>query len=386
MSKTSDIVVIGGGIAGISAACMLAERGCTVHLLEAEDTLAHHATGRSAAIFLENYGPDAIRRLTLGGRSYLQDPPYADAALWSPLPFMSVGDESQVSAMRERAERFQRLVPSTRFITTAEAVERCPVLRPDVVAGAILEPDAKQLDVAGLHQMFVRGFKANGGSIRTSARVVAIVQQGSGWHISTATETFATDVVVNAAGAWCDQLAQMANVHRVGVHPLRRSVAIAALPDEVSTEGWPFVDYDHGDDGSGYFRPEAGGLLISPADETPSEPCDAKPEELDVARGIANAMRWTTLDIQHVHATWAGLRSFVADRNPVCGFARDAPGFFWLAGQGGYGIHSAAGLAVATAGLICEGELPASLQRLGVTAAELDPGRDGLGPPPGSRQ
>ncbi|MFQ5558318.1 MAG: NAD(P)/FAD-dependent oxidoreductase, partial [Acidimicrobiales bacterium] len=353
MVETADVVIIGGGIAGVSAGWFLADRGLTVHLLEAEATLAHHTTGRSAAQYLETYGNDVVRRLTVASRSFFADPPaeLVDGPLWSPRPMMRVGGTAHVARLRTEAEAARALAPSTSFVDTAGALELCSALRPDMVAGAVLEPEAMELDVAGINQAFVRGIRRRDGTISTRCPVIGLERADTGWKVA-----------VNAAGAWCDRVASMAGLDGVGLRPLRRTVAIVAVHEDFDTSAWPLVAFE-ADDGSmeGYFKPEPGGLLVSPADETPSEPCDARPEELDVALGLDVVSRWTTLELRHVRSSWAGLRSFVADRTFVVGSAPDGDGFFWLAGQGGYGIQTAPGLGRAVAGLVVDGRLPADL-------------------------
>ncbi len=377
-----DVVVIGGGIAGVSVGYHLAERGVDVLLVEAEPALAHHTTGRSAAIYLENYGNDVVRRLTIAGRAFLTEPPseLVDAPVVTPLPVLRVGAREQIEELYASARSAQGLVPTTQYLDATETLELFPVLRPELVGGGVLEPDAMEMDVAGLHQAFVRGLRAAGGTIATSSPVTGLARVGERWRVSLPDSTIEVPCVVNAAGAWCDRVAAMAGVEPVGLVPLRRTVCVAALPDDVVADGWPFVVFETPGGGveDAYCKPEAGGLLVSPADETPSEPCDAKPEEIDVARGLDCVARWTTLELRHVRSAWAGLRSFVADRTMVAGFAPAAPGFFWLAGQGGYGIHTSPGLGRLAAGLIVDGAVPEDLQALGLRAADLAADRPGL--------
>lgn len=375
-----DVVVIGGGIAGVSIGAHLADAGLSVVLLEMEAALAHHTTGRSAAQFIENYGGEAVRRLTVSSRSFLTSPPedYADRGVLTPRALLKVGREGRVDELRAEVEYARTLVPSTEFVDGATARQILPILREDV-AGALYEPESMDIDVAELHQIYVRWLRARGGLIRTASPATAIEPDGTGWHVHTPAERFSTALVVNAAGAWSDRVAAMAGVDPIGVTPLRRTVGIAAIPVEFDTERWPLTSFEpNAGPMVGYIKPEPGGLLVSPADETPSDPCDAKPEELDVARGLAVLEEWTTLSVGHVRATWAGLRTFAADRVPVAGFAPEAPGFFWLAGQGGYGIQTAEGMAVAARGLIVDGALPDSLVALGLRAVDLDPSRSTL--------
>ncbi len=379
----ADVVIIGGGIAGVSVGAHLVEAGLSAVLVEAESTLAYHTTGRSAAQYLENYGNDSVRRLTLASRSFLESPPpeFADGSVLGSRPLLMVGREERVADLRAQVDHAKALVPSTEFVDGDTARSILPILRDDI-AGALYEPLSMDIDVATLHQVFVRWFRARGGEIRTSTPVTALRRSGEAWQVDAGGTTIDAGVVVNAAGAWGDRVAALAGVAPVGLHPLRRTIAIAAIPEELDTTGWPITSFEP-DQGPmvGYTKPEPGGLMVSPADETPSEPCDAKPEELDVALGLARLNDFTTLEIRHVRSTWAGLRTFTGDRTPVAGFAPDAPGFFWLVGQGGYGIHTAEGMALAASGLIVDGELPAALSDIGLTPTDLAADRTTLGGP-----
>ena len=369
----ADIVIIGGGIAGISAGAHLADAGLSVVLVETEATLAYHTTGRSAAQYIENYGNDTVRRLTLGSKPFLMAPPeeFGDGSVLGPRPLLKVGRADRIDELREEVEHAKMLVPSTEFVDGETARSILPILRDDV-AGALYEPFSMDIDVATLHQIYVRWFRATGGEIRTSLPVTGLRPTDGAWVVTAGSETIDTRIVVNAAGAWGDRVATLAGVTPLGLHPLRRTVAIAAIPDHYDTTHWPLTSFEPDEGPMGcYMKPESGGLLVSPADETPSEPCDAKPEEIDVARGIATLGEWTTLDVRHVRSTWAGLRTFTSDRTPVAGFAVDAPGFFWLVGQGGYGIHTSEAMALATRGHIVDGSFPTVLTDVGLTAADL---------------
>jgi len=385
MSDGFDLAIIGGGIAGVSAGAHLAEAGLAVVLLEAEATLAHHTTGRSAAQYLENYGNDTVRRLTIASRSYMEDPgDWADGSFLGSRPLLKVGRASRVADLQAEVEHAQELVPSTVFVDGDEAREILPILRDDIEAG-LYEPLSMDIDVAGLHQSYVRRLRAAGGEIRPSSRVVGLDRTGDSWRVDTGSTRLAASIVVNAAGAWGDLVGAEAGARPVGLHPLRRTIAIAAIPDEfdpTEVAHWPLTSFEP-DTGPmvGYCKPEPGGLMVSPADETPSEPCDAKPEELDVALGLANLAEFTTVDVRHVRSTWAGLRTFASDRTLVGGYDPEVAGFFWLVGQGGYGIHTAEAMALATTGLITSGELPAALTDIGLTAEDLSPARPTLGGP-----
>lgn len=313
-----DILVIGGGIAGVSVAYELAA-DATVTLLEAEPELARHTTGRSAAIYAPGYGGPIVRALTRAS-----GPLFADGIL-TPHPDLWIAvDDDGVDHLRELD-----LEP----ITPEQAQALCPVIRRPLAAA--LDAGAMDIDVMALHAHYVRGLRARGGTIRTNARVTDLSRDGDGWVVN----GIHAHTVVNAAGAWADQVAELAHVPTIGLQPMRRTIALARAQ---SDPRWPFVA-----DAAGrfYFRAESGHVLISPADETPSEPCDAKPEDEDVAIALERVNAATTLGLRSVHTAWAGLRSFVADREPVVGAWPDHPGFVFFAGQGGYGIQMAPALA-----------------------------------------
>ena len=372
------MVVIGGGIAGVSAAARLIESGAAVVLVEAEATLAFHTTGRSAAQYLENYGNDEVRKLTLATKESL-------LPFLGPRPELMVGREPRVDALKEAVEHAKELVPTTEFLDGDQAREILPILRPEI-AGALWEPDSKDIDVAGYHQMYVQRFRAAGGAILTSAPVHSLERSDGSWTIVAGDHTLHAPVVVNASGAWGDRVGALAGARPLGLHPLRRTIAIAAIPehfDHDAVQRWPITAFQP-DDGSamvGYCKPEPGGLMVSPADETPSEPCDAKPEELDVALGLHNLAEFTTLDVRHVRSTWAGLRTFTSDRTPVSGFDPAVDGFYWLVGQGGYGIHTADALAQATVANVGATAWPSRLVDLDLTRADLAADRPGLSGP-----
>lgn len=380
-----DVAIVGGGIAGVSSGAHLAEAGLSVVLLEAEATLAHHTTGRSAAQYLENYGNDTVRRLTLASRSYMEHPgEFADGSFLGSRPLLKVGRAARVAELQADVEHAKELVPSTTFVDGDEARRILPILRNDI-EGALYEPMSMDIDVAGLHQSYVRRLRAAGGEIRPSSRVVGLIRAGDSWQISTGTEELSASIVVNAAGAWGDLVGAEAGAAPLGLHPLRRTIAIAAIPDgydPADVARWPLTSFEP-DSGPmvGYCKPEPGGLMVSPADETPSAPCDAKPEELDVALGLANLAEFTTLDVRHVRSTWAGLRTFTSDRTPVGGFDPEIDGFFWLVGQGGYGIHTSEAMAIAATGIIVDDSFPVALTDRGITAADLSPARPTLGGP-----
>jgi D-arginine dehydrogenase len=257
-------------------------------------------------------------------------------------------------------------------VSRDEALAICPALRPDHVDSGLFEEDARDMDVHAIHQGFLRGFRAAGGRLVCDAAVTGLGTNGTGWTIETRAGTFTADIVINAAGAWADALAGMAGVKPIGLVPKRRTAITFDPPAGADFRRWPAViDVDE----QFYFKPDAGQLLASPADETPVEPQDIQPEELDIALCIDRCERAATLGIRRVARKWAGLRSFVADKTPVAGFAAEAPGFFWLAGQGGYGIMTSPSMGRISAALVQGKGVPADIEDLGVTAADMSPAR-----------
>ena len=367
-----DFLVVGAGMAGASAAYWLAERGRVV-VLEQEDVPGYHTTGRSAAMYMETYGGPLSRGLSLAGRGFFEAPPagFADAPLLSPRPVLHVGRADQIDALDRFYEESRRLAPTLARLDAAGALGRAPMLRADYVAGAVLEPGADEIDVAALHQGFLRGLRARGGTLATAAEATALARAGGLWQAETAAGAYAAPVLVNAAGAWCDVVAALAGVAPIGLQPKRRTAFVFDGPAGDGGD-WPMVA-DIGD--TFYFKPEAGRILGSPADEIPSAPGDAYPEELDIATGADRIMRATTLDIRHIRNKWAGLRSFVGDRDPVAGFDDAADGFFWLAGQGGAGIMTAPALGAVTAALATGEPVPEAAAARGISAARLGPSR-----------
>lgn len=373
MTDTFDIAVIGGGIGGATAACHLAPDH-TVVLLEQEAELAFHTTSRSAAIYLEGDGGGVMHRLNRSSRSFFDlDHPELDAPLLESLPVLTVGTEGMEQQLRDQAERDHVLTPSIRYVESAEMLEMCPILQPAVVTCGIIESTAASLDVMALHQLYVRRARGIGADVRRSSKVSAIEPTAQGWRLTTASGTVECGAIVNAAGAWGDVVAELAGVQPIGLTPMRRTAFTARV--DVDPSPWPFI-YSHSSEYPCYFKPEAGQqLLCSLSDETPSEPVDARPLEIDVAMAIDHINTISTLNLRSVTTTWAGLRTFAPDRDPVYGWDDSVDGFFWLCGQGGWGIVSspAAGR-IAAAGFAGEG-LPSDLAEAGLTPADLAPRR-----------
>ncbi|MBZ9765394.1 FAD-binding oxidoreductase [Mesorhizobium sp. CA6] len=373
MSEQTDVIIIGGGMAGAGAAFEIS-RDRKVVLLERESHCGYHTTGRSAASFTENYGNGVIRRIVLASRAFLTEPPtgFCDYPLLSRRGMITVARADQLELLREDLAAAQALVPSIVAMMPAEAIARVPVLRRDYLAGAYIEPHSMDIDVNGLHQGFLRGARASGARIITKAGVRGIVRQAGQWRVETEAGTFLAPLIVNAAGAWGDEIALMAGVRPVGLQPKRRTAFNIPAPPGVDITDWPLVN-DVG--AEFYFKPDAGQLFVSPADATPSAPMDAFAEDIDVAIGAERLERATTIEVQRVSRSWAGLRTFVADGSPVVGPDDEFHDFVWLVGQGGYGIKTSPALSRVCAGLIAGGGLPDDVARQGVSLAELTPHR-----------
>ncbi|MDJ0941864.1 MAG: FAD-binding oxidoreductase [Kiloniellales bacterium] len=371
--KTCDFLVVGGGIAGASAAYELAAGG-TVVLLEREDRPGYHSSGRSAAQFIETYGNASVRALTRASRPFYEAPPeaFAGQPLLSPRPLLFIARADQRAALAAHIAEVKPQAAALEELDGPQAEALVPVLRPGYAAAAVLEPGSSDIDVHALHQGYLAAFKRRGGELGLKAEVAGLARENGAWRIEAGGETYHAAVVINAAGAWGDELAALAGAAPVGLVPKRRTAVTFDPPAGLDPAPWPLVADVEEDF---YFKSEAGRILASPADETPSPPCDAQPEELDVAIVMDRLEKATTLAPRRLAHRWAGLRSFVADKSLVIGMDDRVEGFFWLLGQGGYGFQTAPAAARAAAGLLLEGALPADIAAEGVTAEELAPTR-----------
>jgi D-arginine dehydrogenase len=374
--RHAEVIVIGAGIAGASVACELAASR-RVLLLERESQPGYHTTGRSAALFTETYGNAVMRALTRASKAFLAEPPagFAPAPLLAPRGTLLVARDEQLPDLQRAHEECSALVDNLRWCSAADVRALVPCFAPGQVAAGLLEPDAMDIDVHALHHAFLRGMRARRGALVCNATVRALGRYRRDWRVQTDAGEFAAPLLVNAAGAWADEIAQLAGAAEIGLVPKRRTAITFDPPAGAASAHWPAViDIDE----DWYFKPDAGRLLGSPADETPSPPCDAQPDEYDVAVLVDRLTRFTTLQVPRIHARWAGLRSFVADKTIVAGFDPRAPGFFWLAGQGGYGIQTAPAVARLAAALICGETIPSDIAALGVTAEALSAARPSL--------
>jgi len=369
-----DTIIIGAGIAGASLGWCLAGRR-SVLLLEREAQPGYHATGRSAAMFMESYGPPGVRALTRASRAFYEQPPrgFVDAPLLTPRGVLYLATQGQQALLHSTREALAASGTPLDTLDAAATLARVPCLRPEAVHGALFERDAQDIDVHALHQGFLRGLRSQGGELRVNAELAGAKHDGSRWQLRLADgETLLARHIVDAAGAWADEVAARCGAAPIGLEPRRRSAFTFNGPAGVDVSGWPAVV---GVDESWYFKPDAGRLLGSPANADPTVPHDVVPEELDIALGIHQIEAVTTLTIRRPASTWAGLRSFVRDGELVIGWDEKCPAFFWLAAQGGYGIQSAAGAAMLAASLLCTEPLPPALMAHGVDPLALSPHR-----------
>ena len=372
IERTADVLVIGGGIAGASAAAHLSEFAQVI-LIERETQPGYHSTGRSSATYTETYGNRTIGILTRASRPFFESNAegMTEHPILTPrglLYFAMCGETSGLEALWKRVSP---LDPTICRLNGKETVELVPILNSDSIEMAVYEPRAMDIDVHALHDAYLRRIRRNGGAIVLDTGVTAI-KRGRTWAVRTQNGDFDAPVVVNAAGAWAEEIAGLAGLPPIGLVPQRRTALIVVPSGNIDIRPWALVVSNPE---TFYFKPEVGKLFLSPSDETPSPPCDAQPDELDVATAIDRLERATTIKVKKVERKWAGLRSFVPDRTPVVGFDPLTEGFFWLAGQGGYGVHTAPAMARCAAALVQNGSLPGDIINLGLEAGVLSPAR-----------
>lgn len=351
MTVTADFLILGGGMAGVSAGAMLAE-DASVQLVEMEDQLGFHSTGRSAAMYIPNYGPPVVRCLTR-----LSGPVFSDHDQITPTPLLSPRGE-MVTARQDEMDILDALIAGSdgvERLSLDEARKIVPILDPERIVAVGYEEAASDIDIDALFQGYIRLFRSRGGRIETGQRSKALQRQDGVWRLETEKgDVFEAPVLVNAAGAWADEVAVLAGLSPCGIQPKRRSAVLIPPPDGHDISRWPLTASASED---WYCRPNGGMLMVSPGDQDPVPPQDAWPDDMVLAEGIDRFEKDTTARVTRVEHRWAGLRSFAPDGNPVIGFDTDTEGFFWLAGQGGYGIQTAPANARLTADL-CFGHAP----------------------------
>jgi D-arginine dehydrogenase len=335
-----DVIIVGGGIAGASLGAEIAAKRSTL-IVEAEEQCGYHSTGRSAAFYLESYGGPEVAKLTLASRSFLLEPPTD----FSDHGFLHVRGDLHIT--RDELPEVPPDVES-RVVERAELERLIPGIKP-AWRRALFEPGCADIDVAGLHGAYLRQFRRSGGTVSTRAKLVRAEHDGGKWEaILDDGSSVSASILVNAAGAWADAVAESAGVQPLRIAPKRRTM-VQLRVGRTGLKALPLVDAA---DGTFYFKGETdNSVWLSPHDEIETDPCDAAPEEIDIAVAIDRFEQVVDWPIERVERSWAGLRSFAPDRLPVYGFDKDQPGFFWCAGQGGFGIQtspSAAKMAAAT--------------------------------------
>ena len=368
-----DFIVVGAGMAGASVAYELSGTA-RVCLIEREARPGQHATGRSAALFAPSYGGRAVRALTRASRDFFVLPPdgFAEERLLTRRGVLYIARRDQLDHLTAMMADVGRSGGAIERVDVAWVLETVPLLKSRYVAGAALDRDAQDIDVDALHQGFLRGARTRGATVLTDVGDPEISRRADLWTINLRTESLEAPVLINAAGAWADEVATGVGARPLGLQPLRRTAVLVDPPAGTNIAHWPAV-IDIAEEF--YFKPDAGKLLISPADETPVEACDAQPEELDIAIGVDRVQAALTLEVERVNHSWAGLRTFAPDRAPVIGFDPEVTGLFWSVGQGGYGIQTAPAWARTAAALARGDAIPAEIADEGVTAADLSPGR-----------
>ena len=368
-----DFVVIGAGISGAAAALELKALGSVI-VLEAESSPGYHSTGRSAALYTPHFGSDVVCAICRASHPFLANPPegFSATPLLTRRGLLTVAEPERMSALDGLIATSSPPYAMQR-LTAEEALARAPLLRPELVGGAVYEDGVMDIEVSNLHQSTLAAFKAKGGTLRCESRIVAIERTNSGWRIETQDGCSTTaNIIVNAAGAWADEVARLAGVAPVGLVAKRRTAIVVDAPDGMDVTSLPAIDFIGTD---AYVKPEAGRLMASPGDATPVAPQDVQPEEWDVAVLADWLQTNTTVSVRRIEHSWAGLRSFAIDDAPVVGFDAVVPGFFWLAGQGGYGIMMAPVLGRITASLIETGVMPADIASHLSVEQVIAPGR-----------
>jgi D-arginine dehydrogenase len=366
-----DICIVGGGIAGASVAFHVAPQA-RVLVLEREPHVGYHSTGRSAALYHPQYGSPVIRALTLASGPFYRAAPEGFAAVLSERGSLVVGRADQQAALEEHEAAAAASNQVVTRLSRAELLALIPALRPEAAAWGLHDRLAMDMDVEALLQGYLKSGRRHGLRVLTGQDIQAIRRDGSRWRVRTAELEVSADIVVNAAGAWADEVAGLAGIAPLGLIPYRRTAFTFEAPASVSAAHWPMVaDAEE----QFYFKPDAGRMLGSLAEEVAAPPADVQPEDLDVALAVDRIEATVNFPIRRVVRAWAGLRTFGPDRNPVSGFEDSAPGFYWHAALGGYGIQTSAALGAYAAAALTGRGIPAELAARGLRAAELAPAR-----------
>lgn len=372
--QSADFVVIGGGIAGASVAYELIAHGSVV-LLEAESDCGYHSTGRSAAVMSENYGPPLWSRLVTATRSFLEQPPegFTEASLLSDRGALFLALDSELETLDAQANELVRRGAKIERMTAQDAARHCPVIDASKFHSAIYEPDCKDVDTDALMSGYMRAIKRTGGEIRTNARVTAIRRNSTSWQLETESGSLECGVLINAAGGWVQQIANMAGLGHRNVVPFRRTAVTFDPPKGSNIQSWPMT-FDIAE--TFYFKPEAGRIMVSPVDMEPTEPTDAQADELETAIAIDRIHSFTTMTVASVKHKWGGLRTFAPDHEPVIGADPEDSSFIWLAGQGGNGVMACAASAQLAAAFAVGEDVPSDIAELGINRENVSPARE----------
>ncbi|WP_018291823.1 FAD-binding oxidoreductase [Verrucomicrobium sp. 3C] len=375
-AKGVDVLVVGGGIAGLTTAFHLAEKGCSVVLLERESQPAFHSTGRSAVFFRGSHGRAPVRALCRASRPFFEHPPetLSERKLAAPRDALFLASTRDLRALDSFVEGMNTLGTVMEYLTPEEACAQVPVLRPAFVGGAARETGGMDIDLPALLRALQGGLVRQGGCVRLRAAVREMERSGSLWRVRTPAGDFAAPFLVNAAGAWCDEVARTAGAAPIGIVPKRRTVMTFRPDAKTDIARWPMVLEVRE---RFYFRPWGKELLASPADQTPVPPCDIQPEETDCRILLQRLAEATTLplDPDSLLRRWAGLRSFVPDELPVIGWDPDLPGFFWVAALGGFGIETSPAVGQIAAALLTDAPFPPRVAAEGVSETDFTPKR-----------
>lgn len=368
-----DVAIIGGGIAGLSLAYFLAPHRSVV-VIEREEGLGYHSTGRSAAEFVLRYNAPEVCALAAISKSFFDSPPvgFSEVALLKQRGGVMIANAEKLARFEEVFAEESRANPELQRLTVDEAIARVPILSRDYVAAAYYDPQFWDIEVENLLQGYVRGARRHGAAIIERSDVLAPHREDDRWVLATGAGEIRAKTIVNAAGGWADPVAELFGVAPIGILPHRRTAITVDLPEGIDALTLPEINEI---DEDFYMKPEGGRLLSSPADATPCEPADVQPEEIDVAWAAHYIEEATTVPVRRIFKSWAGMRSFSPDRLPVIGFARDRPDFFWLAGQGGYGILTSPALGALAASLVVGAPAPDGFQSSGLDPAQFSPRR-----------
>ncbi|NVD42238.1 FAD-binding oxidoreductase [Ensifer sp. HO-A22] len=366
-SSSPKVIVIGGGIAGLSVAAAV-QQWASVTLIEREAHLGYHSSGRSAALFTETYGNAIVRALSVASRPAIVDGGFAEHVRGA----VHFGGRDDDEIVDELAQKYRALVPSVRRISGEEVNALIPVIRTDTTCGGVYEPGALDIDTGKMVYACAASLKTRGGTVLSGEEVLEISRTSGRFQVVTTAGSHEADMVVNAAGAWVDVIGERAGLAGLGFAPKRRTAFMFDPPPGLDARRWPLAVDLHE---RFYFKPDAGKLIGSLADETDTPPCDAYPEDIDVATAVDRIEQATDLHIGRPQRPWAGLRTFAPDRTPVVGFDPRLPGFFWLGGQGGYGFQVSLTLARIASVLLRDAAMPEDIAALGVVFDALAPGR-----------